>query len=126
MPHAIIEYARNLDGHIDRQILVEKTHEALEQTGVFPLAGIRVRLYEITHYKMADGHEDNGFIHVHIRVGQGRDEETRVKAAKAVFDHLAEWLEPVFSARPFALSVELNEIPGETSFKRNNLHENKG
>lgn len=123
MPHAIIEFTSNLDGHIDRQELVAQTHQAAMKTGIFPLGGIRVRLHELTHFMVADGHADNGFIHVHIRIGHGRDEKTRRMASETVFTHLAEWLAPIFDTRPFGLSVEVNEIPPETNFKKSNLHD---
>lgn len=122
MPHVIIEFTDNLNGHIDKQELAEKAYEAVVKTGIFPIGGIRVRIHEIQHYIVADKHKDNGFIHLQMRVGHGRDEETRHKAAKTVFVHLSEWLEPVFNSRPFGLSIELNEIPKETNFKKNNMH----
>lgn len=123
MPHLIVEYSSNLQSRVDRQALVQEVHRAGLETGVFPIGGIRVRLHEIAHYAIADNHPDNGFIHIQMRIGEGRDAQTRRRAAQAVFDHLAEYLEPVFQASPFGLSVELCEIDGETSFKKNNMHE---
>lgn len=123
MPHLIIEYTNNLDGYVDKQAFIDETHKIALATGIFKPGGIKVRLLVVDDYKIADGHPDNGFIHIHMRVGYGRDEATRHKAAEQIFQHLAEWLDPVFASRPFGFSVELNEIPPETNFKKNNLHE---
>ena len=123
MPHLIVEYSRNLENLVDKDELVQQVHRAGLATGVFPIGGIRVRLHEIAHYAIADRHPDNAFIHVQMRIGEGRDAATRRSCAQAVFDDLAAWLAPVFASSPFGLSVELCEIDGNSSFKKNNLHE---
>jgi len=123
MPHLIIEYTKNLDGYVDKQAFIDETHKIALATGIFKPGGIKVRLHVVDNFKIADGHLDNGFIHIHMRVGYGRDEKTRSKAAEQIFEHLAAWLEPIFETRPFGFSVELNEIPPETNFKKNNLHD---
>lgn len=123
MPHLIVEYSSNLQEQVDRDDLVREVHSAGLQTGIFPLGGIRVRLHEVSHYAIADCHPDNAFIHVQMRIGEGRDADTRRRAAELVFDRLTAYLEQVFQARPFGLSLELCEIDGNASFKKNNLHE---
>ena len=52
-------------------------------TGVFPLAGIRCRALPRDSYRVADGHPDNGFVHVELRVGAGRDVSTLRRAGEA-------------------------------------------
>ncbi len=123
MPHLIIEYSANLLSDINLDDMLAGLHETVLTTGVFPLGGIRLRAYPSQNYQIADGHKDNTFIHVHMRIGYGRDEETLINVSKSIFEFLSDYLEPIFQKRPIGLSVELNEIVPETSFKKNNLHD---
>ena len=123
MPHIVVEYSGNLAGQIEPAALVARVHEAALRTGVFPLGGIRTRAAERSCYRIADGHPDNAFVHVVLRIRRGRDLETRRRAGEDVFRALCEYLEPIFQRSPLAISLEVQEIDPELSFKRNNLHE---
>src|SRR5579883_1177579 len=90
MAHIVIEYSANLrapalGGLFDLDGFLRAVHEAALATGVFPIGGIRTRAYEAQHYVIADAHPDNAFVHISLRVGHGRDVETRKKACEAVF-----------------------------------------
>ena len=123
MPHAIIEYSANIEAEMNLDELVERVHGAALETGVFPLGGLRVRAARREHYKVADGHPDNAFVHVIMLIGHGRDEMTRTKAAEHVFAAVTNHLDPVFAARPLGISFEMREIDPATNLKKTNLHE---
>ena len=80
MPHIIIEYSDNIEKKIKLETLIEKVHTTAIDTGVFPLGGLRVRAAKREHYKIADGHPDNGFIHIELKIGPGRDKKTKISA----------------------------------------------
>ena len=73
-------------------------------------------------YLIADGHADNAFIHLVLRIGFGRDVETRQRAASEVFEALCDFLALDMSAHPLGISLEIQEIAPETSHKKSNLH----
>ena len=123
MPHLILEYSANLDGVLDIQRLVNAVHEAALATGVFPKGGCRTRAARREAYEIADGHPDNGFVHLTARIGAGRPLEVRQEAGNAIFAALTAALEDVFAARPIGISFEIAEINPDTSWKKNNLHE---
>jgi 5-carboxymethyl-2-hydroxymuconate isomerase len=123
VPHIIIECSDNLRERTDLRALVATAHAAALATGVFPEGGIRTRVAERADYLIADGDPQNAFVHVVLRIARGRDEATRRRAAQAVFDAVCEQLEPAFDATPLAISLELQQIEPETSFKKNNLPE---
>jgi 5-carboxymethyl-2-hydroxymuconate isomerase len=123
MPHVILECSANLRDRTDLAALVLVAHEAALETGVFPIGGLRTRVAERADYRIADGDPDNAFLHVTLRIGHGRDDETRRRAAEAVFEAVRAALAPAFATSPLALSLELQEIDPATSFKENNLHE---
>ena len=49
----------------------------MQETGVFPLAGIRVRAHPMPHYFVADGHPKNAFVDMVLRMGEGRSDATK-------------------------------------------------
>jgi 5-carboxymethyl-2-hydroxymuconate isomerase len=123
MPHIIIEYSSNLATRTDLRELVRKTHETALQTGVFELAGLRTRCEPRDIYRIADGHPDNTFLTVNIRIGHGRDEATRHRVGQAIFDCVCEHLAPIYAATPIGITVDVAEIDPVASFKKNNMRE---
>ena len=123
MPHIIIEYSRNLEDKIDLKSLVKTLHEAALETGFFPLGGVRTRAIRCDIYEIADGHPDNGFIHVTGKIGPGRDIEARKKAGQHIFASLTEATADLFAISPLGLSLELTELEADTRYNHNNLHD---
>lgn len=123
MPHVVVEYSANLRPRADVPRLLRTVHDAALATGVFPRGGTRTRGEERTDYLIADGHPDNAFVHVTLRIGHGRDLDTRRQAGQRVFDALCAELESVLATSPLAISFEVQEIDPDLSFKRNTVHE---
>lgn len=123
MPHIIIEYSANLRGSVDFPRFLSALRGTALATGVFPLGGIRIRAYESAHYLIADGHPDNAFVHIMLRVGHGRDLETRRRACEAIFATVTEQLGALFDRIPLGISLELQEVDPVLTYKKNNLHE---
>ncbi len=123
MPHIIIEYSSNLSEHFKVGALIDRVHEVALDTGVFPLGGLRTRAVEREHFRVADGHPENTFVHVTLRLGHGRDAPTKLRAARSVFDAVCDSLAPLFERLPMGISFEVVEIDPILNFKKNNLHE---
>jgi len=123
LPHVVVEYSANLEGRLDFPALLQTLRDTAVATGIFPLGGTRVRAYRADHYLVADGHADNAFVHIVMRIGHGRDLETRKRAAQAVFDAACANLADLYDSGPLGISFEVQEIEPQLSFKKNNLHE---
>lgn len=123
MPHLNIEYSANLADSIDIQALVDRVHETALETGIFPLGGVRTRAEPRTHYRIANGDPRAGYIHLMVRIGSGRDLETRKAAGEKIFAALCDFTEELYNSRPLALSFELHEIPPDLAWRKNNLHD---
>lgn len=123
MAHIVIEYSTNLGERIDFPRFLEAVHTAALATGVFPIGGVRTRAYAAGHYRIADGHPDNAFVHTMLRVGHGRDVETRKRACEAIFAAICAQLAELFERIPLGLSLEMQEIDPVLTLKKNNLHE---
>jgi 5-carboxymethyl-2-hydroxymuconate isomerase len=123
MAHIVIEHSDNLRGNLDVPQLVRSLHQAALGTGIFPIGGLRTRAYATCAYCIADGHPQNAFVHVSVRVGHGRDLATRRSACERIFAAACDHLAPLYERIPLAISVEMAELDPELSFKRNNIHE---
>ncbi len=123
MAHIVIEYSAGLRYRLDVSEFLAQIHRAALDTGVFPVGGIRTRAYEAENYLIADGHPDNAFVHLNLKVGHGRDLDTRRRACQAIFEVACRHLAPVFDSGPLAISLEMQEIDPVLTFKKNNLHD---
>lgn len=121
MPHQIVEYSSNLDGVMDVRGLVDCLHAAALETGIFPLAGLRTRAVRRDCYRIADGHPDNAFVHVLLRIRYGRSLADRERAADSISKALFDFLASLSEARPLAISLDIQDIDPHTNRKHNNL-----
>lgn len=123
MPHFLVEYSANIEAELDVPQLFERLCSTAVETGVFEEAGIRCRALPRAQYWVADGHPDNGFLHVQLRIGAGRSVETRKAAGQAIFAALDDHLTAMFAGRPLMLSFEIAEIHPDLNFKKSNVRE---
>jgi 5-carboxymethyl-2-hydroxymuconate isomerase len=123
MPHLVIEYSANLEPELDIGGLVRATHEAALATGVFPTGGVRTRAQRRDHFRVADGHPENRFVHLDIKIATGRPLDVRKRAGDAIFNTVKEFLGPIFGRHPLGISMEIMEINPDTSWRHNNLHD---
>ena len=72
---------------------------------------------------VADGHPDNGFINVFLRIAPGRPFEVRQAAGQELFQALCDYLEPIYSSSPLAISYEIQELDADLRWKKNNLRD---
>jgi 5-carboxymethyl-2-hydroxymuconate isomerase len=63
-----VEYTDNIKEETDILKLLEKVNSTLiAQNGTFPVGGIRSRAVELKHYRIADGKEDDAFVHATLK-----------------------------------------------------------
>ncbi|MDX1482194.1 MAG: 5-carboxymethyl-2-hydroxymuconate Delta-isomerase [Woeseiaceae bacterium] len=121
MPHQIIEYSANLADSVDIDALVTTLHEAAAAIDVLPVGGLRTRAKAHEHYRIADGHPDNAFVNVILRIAPGRSFEERKEAGETLFAALSDFLQHVYDASPLAISYEIQEIDADLRWKQNNI-----
>ena len=123
MPHLIVEYSANVEQDIEIAKLIERLHTATAAIDAFPLAGLRTRAAKREHYRIADGHPDNRFIHVTLKIGHGRPLEIRERAGEEIFNQLVTYLTPLSERVPLAISFEIQELAEHTSYKTGNIRD---
>jgi 5-carboxymethyl-2-hydroxymuconate isomerase len=80
MPHLVIQYSKNLAQRADIKIFCEQMKHGLLSLNLYPAAGIRVRAAPQDDYVIADGHPENGFLDMTLRIGAGRTEAQKKPA----------------------------------------------
>ncbi len=120
MPHLSFEYSAPLEAAADLPGFADAMRDAMVETGVFPLAGTRVRGHRADIAVTADG-GDHDFLHMTLKMGVGRDEETKATVAEAIYAAAEDWLKPRLAGASVAVSLEVLELPPPSlSIKRFN------
>ncbi|MGE6376517.1 5-carboxymethyl-2-hydroxymuconate Delta-isomerase [Peribacillus muralis] len=124
MPHIIIEYTDNIKEDILVEQLLKKMNDVLiSYPSIFPIGGIRSRAIELKHYRVADGSEDDAFVHAMLKIGAGRNERDKTNVCDLLFAAMEAHFEMLFSKRYLALSLELVEFSESGTYKKNNIHD---
>jgi 5-carboxymethyl-2-hydroxymuconate isomerase len=123
MPHIIVEYTDNLKEETNISLLLKSLNEVLiARSPTFPIGGIRSRAIELHDYCVADGTENDAFVHVTFKIGAGRSNEVKEETCQAMFDVVTEHFSEIFNKRSLALSLELFEFSEAGTYKKNNIH----
>ncbi|ASS98283.1 MULTISPECIES: 5-carboxymethyl-2-hydroxymuconate Delta-isomerase [Geobacillus] len=123
MPHFIVEYTANLGEEADIRGLLEKVHRVLiKRRDSFPVGGIRSRAIRLDEYYVADGAEDDAFVHATLKIGAGRPEQVKKEVGAELFAVMKDHFAPLFAKRYLALSLELYEFSEAGTYKHNNIH----
>jgi len=121
MAHLIVEMSDSVARSLESAALCDALHTGMVETGLFPLAGIRVRAYRAEACAMADKHPENGFVALTLIVGHGRTKAELAAAGDLVFAAakaaLADWLAGPF----FGLTMEIREIDPDLTWKANTI-----
>lgn len=121
MPHIQIDYSANLEDRLDIAGLCRVLRDAAVETGVLPLAGIRVRATVATHVVIADGNPDHAFLDISLRLRGGRSPETKSAATQAIFAAAEAYCAGVMATSSFMLSFEMRDIDPELSPKASSI-----
>lgn len=122
MPHLIIEYTDNLKAEANIPELLAKLNDVLIQQGAFPIGGIRSRAIELQYYQVADGAEDDAFVHGQLKIGAGRTKEVKKATCDQLFEVMKAHFAEIYAKRSLALSLELAEFT-QSTYKHNNIHQ---
>ncbi|MEM6760051.1 MAG: 5-carboxymethyl-2-hydroxymuconate Delta-isomerase [Pseudomonadota bacterium] len=122
MPHLTIEYSSAVEQYIDIADLCRALHAIMVATPLFPTAGIRIRTYVAEHAIVADGHPENAFVAMGLRVGAGRSEEALRAAGDTLFAAAQSVLAEPLSKPHFALSLDIRVSDPVLSWKQTPIH----
>lgn len=123
MPHVIIEYTANVEADAQIPELMRVLNAVLiGHADVFPPGGIRTRALRLDQYRMADGAEDDAFIHATFRIRAGRPNTVTGPICAEMFAAMRGHLADVFKRRYLGLTLELEEFNTHGFHVENNVH----
>jgi 5-carboxymethyl-2-hydroxymuconate isomerase len=123
MPHFHIDYSPNLEERLDVLGLCRILRDAAAETGVFPLAGIRVRATACTHVVIADANPDHAFLDISIRLRAGRPDDVKKRATDHIFAAAERYCADVMATSSFMLSCEMRDIDPDLSPKASSIRD---
>jgi 5-carboxymethyl-2-hydroxymuconate isomerase len=128
MPHLVMLYTPQLEAQADFPRLCRKLADAMlsvrDEQGaqVFPTGGTRVQAYPATHYAVADGSGDYGFIYFNVRMAKGRSAGVHKAVGETLAATVRKELAPLLAARPVGLTLQVDEGDEVFDAKLGNLH----
>lgn len=122
MPHLAIQHSPGLSRRHDISALCETLRRVMAELGCFPVGGIRVRAWPTPAEAIADGHPDNAYADLVLRMAAGRPPEVRQEAGVALMQAAEAFFAEELARPHFALSLEIVEIDPDFSWKRNSIH----
>jgi len=121
VPHIQIDYSPNLEARLDVAGLCRVLRDAAVETGILPLAGIRVRATACTHVVIADGNPDHAFLDVSLRLRGGRSDQAKAEATAHIFAAAEAYCAQVLETSSFMLCFEMRDIDPDLSPKTSSI-----
>lgn len=122
MPHLTIQHSPSLSSKFDMPALCDALRKVMADQGCFPLGGIRVRAWPTPAEAIADGHPQNAYADLVLRMGAGRSADVKRAAGQAIMDAAETFFADALAQPHFALALEIVEIDPDLSWKTNSIH----
>lgn len=116
MPHIILEYTDNVLP-ADLQAFWGRLHPMLVEVAQVRLQDIKSRAYRCQDYHMGGGEADCAFVHLTIRLLEGRDGEALGRIGRAAMELLQETFAATLAGRSCDLTIELAGMRRDGYFK---------
>lgn len=110
MPHCIVEYSKIIEKSLSADTLIKIVHKGAVASGLFEESSIKTRALGFEHYQT--GLDDTPFIHVNIKILQGRNHQQKKALSEVILRELTE-----VARSPMSLTVEVMDIE-KVSYKK--------
>jgi 5-carboxymethyl-2-hydroxymuconate isomerase len=117
MPHTILEYSDTIVDRPDFQALWAQLHPALAAAAHCRLQDIKSRAIRCETFRMGDGAPGQAFVHLTIRLLEGREPETLARVGQGALAILREHFPLTLAQRRCDLTVELAGMRRDSYFK---------
>lgn len=117
MPHLTLEYTSNLRDKAPDAELLLRLHRVLESVAGVRIDNCKSRWREVERWAIGKGEHESAFVHLDIRVFDGRPEEVRRTVGVAALDILRSQFLPAPEGVELQITVEVREIRRSLYFK---------
>jgi 5-carboxymethyl-2-hydroxymuconate isomerase len=123
MPHLTFECTDNIYDDARIPALLKQANDVLvAQGGIYPTGGIRSRAIRLHDWCVADGAQEDAFVHATLKIGGGRSPDAKQRTGDALFRLMTEHFADIYARRGLALSLEIAEFSEAGTWKQNNIH----
>jgi len=117
MPHLVLEYSSNIKEKDAFDSLFAQLHQILAKVGNASLESCKSRAIEYETFYIGDGNHKNAFVHLEVRLAEGRP----LKIRQQIGEHMLDVLELHFSQSlrdlNLQITVESKELIKNLYFK---------
>jgi 5-carboxymethyl-2-hydroxymuconate isomerase len=117
MPHLKLEYSDNISKKIDFDILFTRLHQSLAEIGGINIDNCKSRAFPLETFLIANGHSDQGFIHLEVKFLEGRSPELKKMIGKKLLHEIKKMFTDSPSNQKIQITVEILDIINENYFK---------
>jgi 5-carboxymethyl-2-hydroxymuconate isomerase len=110
MPHLTLEYSSNVRVDKDLVTLFTGLHDILEQTGGVRRGNCKSRARPVDAFLVGAGSARDAFVHLDIRLLNGRTVDVRQRIAQQARQALTAWFETSLKSLDLQVTVEVREI----------------
>ena len=115
MPHFIIDCSENIIQELAPEEIMQAVYEVAQETGLFAVNDIKVRLRPYHYFKLGTGQKD--FIHVFANIMDGRSVEQKANLSKMIIERLNEMFPSIST-----LSINIREFEKATYSNKALIH----
>lgn len=117
MPHPVLEYSANIDCPPDLPVLFGRLHEVLAETGGIRRDNCKSRARPADPFLVGSGSESDAFVHLDIRLLQGRPSEVKQAIGQQLLNLLQNWFQHSSDRLRLQITVEIQDNRCESYFK---------
>lgn len=117
MPQIRLEYSGNIVEEIVPEKLLAGIHEVLRDTGGIRIGNCKSRSYRCEPFRVGAGEEKGGFVHLEVRILEGRTPEMKQALGKGILDVLSAYFEKSLELLELQITVEICDIRRDSYFK---------
>jgi 5-carboxymethyl-2-hydroxymuconate isomerase len=117
MPHLVLEYSNNIKEKASFEPLFHQLHQILVTVCSASLESCKSRAIPHEIFYVGDGNPKNAFVHLEIRLADGRSLKVREEAGRQMLKILGEYFSKSLRDLNLQITVESREFPRNLYFK---------
>jgi len=117
MPQITLEYTANIGEETDFKNLFLQLHSVLEDTGKINIENCKSRALKHENYAIGKGETENAFVHLTVKILEGRPAELKQKIADNLLSVLVKTYSVSKEQLNLQITVELLDIQRQFYFK---------
>ena len=117
MPQIVLEYTNNIDLDLDHNNLFSQIHKLIHKHAGIKIENCKSRVIKLDKYYIGDGKRQNAFIHLEIKILEGRSYQIKSELGNLTLKLLEKYFSEVKKDFDLQITIELIDIEKNSYFK---------